>query len=71
MTEDELRALPPAVDVQTAAKAFKIGRRTAYRLVGLGMFPVPVTRVGRQHRINRSDLLKALNIGESATGGAQ
>jgi excisionase family DNA binding protein len=65
MTNDELRALPPTVDVQTVAKVFNIGRRTAYELLSLGEFPVPVTRVGRQWRINRSDLLKVLGIEES------
>jgi len=47
------------------AKVFNIGRRTAYELLSLGEFPVPVTRVGRQWRINRSDLLKVLGIEES------
>lgn len=64
MTKRELLALPVAVDLPTAGRAFGIGRSAAYDLAARGEFPVPVLRVGRQRRVTRSDLLAALNVEE-------
>jgi len=41
MTHDELLALPPVVDVPTAAKVLGIGRSLAYELVRTGQWPTP------------------------------
>jgi len=46
MTRDELDALPPVLDVPTAAKVLGIGRSLAYDLVRRGDWPTPVLRVG-------------------------
>lgn len=62
MTPGELRALPVAVDLQTAARAFGLGRTSAYELERRGEFPVEVFRVGRLLRVRRSDLLEALGV---------
>ena len=39
MTEDEVRALPVAVDLPTAAPALGLGRTAAYELVRSGAWP--------------------------------
>lgn len=70
MTKTELLALPVAIDLTTAARAFGIGRATAYDLARRGDFPVPVQRVGRQLRVTRTDLLAALNVDEQTLGAA-
>ncbi|MEV7022340.1 DNA-binding protein [Kitasatospora sp. NPDC093558] len=62
LTFPEVFALPLAVDLRTAARAFAICRTTAYRLVAHDAFPCPVLRIGRQYRIPTSGLLGALGI---------
>lgn len=62
MTRDELLALPPAVDVLTAARALGIGRTTAYGLVRRGEFPLRTLRLGAQYRVLTVDLLRLLGI---------
>ena len=62
MTVSELRSLPVAVDLPTAARAFGLGRTTAYELERRGDFPVEVLRCGRLLRVRRADLLKALGV---------
>ena len=39
---DEIKAWPATVDVQTAGRAWGVGRDQAYRLAREGRFPVPV-----------------------------
>jgi len=51
MTHDELLALPPVVDVPTAAKVLGIGRSLAYELVRTGQWPTPVVRVRKLIKI--------------------
>lgn len=60
MTQDELLALPPAVDVPTAARALGISRTTAYHLARRGEFPVPLLRLGVQYRVPTAELLRVL-----------
>lgn len=62
MTPEELRSLPVAVDLVTAARAFALSRTTAYQLARCGMFPVEVLRCGRLLRVRRADLLSALGV---------
>lgn len=62
MTADELRALPPALDVVTAAQVLGVGETTARDLVRRGEWPSPVLRVGRQYRIPTAPLLVLLGI---------
>jgi excisionase family DNA binding protein len=68
MTHEELLELPAIVDLETAGRAFGIGLRTAYTLVQRGEFPVRTLRVGRQYRIRRTDLLKAVLAGGEPDG---
>jgi hypothetical protein len=65
-TADEIRAWPVTVDIQTAGRAWGLGRDQAYRLARQGSFPVPVLRLGRYLRVTRAAVLAALGIDESA-----
>ena len=62
MTEAELLALPPAVDLATAGRAFGIGRTKAFELARAGKFPVKVLKVGQKYRVPRTAILEALDV---------
>jgi hypothetical protein len=63
-------ALPPVLDLVTAAHMVGIGRTTAYRLAGDGVFPCRVLRVGAKWRVPTVELLQLLGLSPSAiTGG--
>ncbi|EFC82856.1 hypothetical protein [Parafrankia sp. EUN1f] len=62
LTLDEIRALPPVIDLPTAARAFKIGRTLAYSLARTGDFPCPVQRYGRLYRVLTVDVREALGL---------
>lgn len=64
-TVDEVRRLGMATDVETAASILRIGRTTAYRLVGEGDFPVPVLRVGKRYVVAVENLLALLGVASS------
>lgn len=63
MTRDELLALPPTTDAETAGRAIGIGRALAYDLVRRGEFPVRTLRLGRRVRVPTADLLALLGEG--------
>ena len=62
MSFEELRKLPPTIDVLIAAKAFGIGRTKAYRLAEAGEFPCAVMKVGRSYRVLTANMLRVLGI---------
>lgn len=62
MTPEELAALPVSVDVETAGRAFGIGRTTAHDLVRTGEFPCRVVRVGLRYRVPRHEIFRALGL---------
>lgn len=62
MTSAELLALPPTVDLRTAARALGIGRNVAYELAARGEFPVRLLRLGVQYRIPTAELLRLLGV---------
>ena len=66
MTTEELLALPPTVDLVTAARALGISRNVAYGLAGRNEFPVPVLRLGCRYRIPTSGLLQLLGVKRQA-----
>lgn len=66
MTQEELEALPVAVDLVTAGRAFGIGRTTAHSLARTGQFPCRVLRAGSAYRVTKADLLRALGVDERA-----
>jgi hypothetical protein len=70
MSENELLALPVAVDLVTAGRAFGIGRTRAFELARTGEFPCRVLRVGQKFRVPRTAIFEALGIESSmATAG--
>lgn len=66
-TVEEIRAWPVTVDIQTAGRAWGLGRDQAYRLAREGRFPVPVLRLGRYLRVTRAAVLQALGVDEAET----
>ena len=60
MTRDELDALPPVLDVPTAAKVLGIGRSLAYDLVRRGDWPTPVLHVGKLIKLPREPLIRLI-----------
>jgi len=74
MSVAELLALPPAVDLPTASRAWGLGRTKSHELARAGEFPCPVLRLGHAYRVTRADLLRSLGIepetGTAAPGGS-
>lgn len=62
LTVGDLLNLPPTIDVETAGKAFGIGRTKAYELVRGGAFPCKVIPAGRTYRVVTADLRRVLGI---------
>lgn len=62
MTEEQLRALPPVVDVPTAAAALGVGRTAAYELIRSDGWPTPVLRLGKLIRVPTAPLLELVRI---------
>ena len=70
LTRSQLLALPAAIDVETAGRAFGIGRTTAYALAKSGTFPCKVLRAGKAYRVITQDLLRVLGIATENSDGA-
>jgi predicted DNA-binding transcriptional regulator AlpA len=70
MTREQLNALPPVLDVPTAAQVLGIGRSLAYDLVRHGTWPTPVLRIGRLTKIPTAPLLRMLETGEPGAAPA-
>ncbi len=64
MTREELLALPPAVDLPTAARVLGMSRSAAYELVRTGAWPTPVLRLGKLIRVPTVHLLELLGYGD-------
>jgi len=62
VTRDELLALPPVIDVSTAADVFGLGRSAAYELVRTGQWPTPIIRLGRHIRVPTLPLLQLIGM---------
>jgi predicted DNA-binding transcriptional regulator AlpA len=62
LSRSELLALPPVVDLATAASALGLGRSAAYELVRTGEWPTPVLRLGRLIRVPSAPLLDLLGV---------
>jgi excisionase family DNA binding protein len=59
----DLAALPPTIDLVTAARLLGIGRTTAYELVRDGRWPTPIIHAGRKIRIPSASLRSVLGVG--------
>ncbi|MGW7314651.1 hypothetical protein [Streptomyces sp. NPDC054865] len=70
LTRDELLALPPVIDLETAGRAFGLKRSTTYDLAKRGELPVSTLRLGRAKRVLTAELLEVLGIQPDATTSA-
>jgi hypothetical protein len=68
MTPAELAALPVSVDLETAGRAFGMGRTKAHELARQQEFPCRVLRVGKKYRVPRSALFEALGLDPTGAG---
>ncbi|GAB2514025.1 helix-turn-helix domain-containing protein [Nocardiopsis aegyptia] len=66
LTLDELKQLPPTIDLMTAARILGIGRTKAYELARADDFPCRVVRIGGLYRVSTADLLRVIG---AADGG--
>ncbi|MGW4505803.1 DNA-binding protein [Streptomyces sp. NPDC004436] len=62
MTLEELLALPPTVNVSTAARALGIGVHKAYALIRSGDFPVRTLPLGGTTRVPAAALWRVLGV---------
>ncbi|MEV7279770.1 DNA-binding protein [Streptomyces sp. NPDC093111] len=62
MTLEELLALPPTVNVTTAARALGIGVHKAYDLIREGTFPVRTLSLGSTVRVPTAALWSVLEV---------
>ncbi|WP_326594848.1 integrase [Streptomyces sp. NBC_01803] len=62
MSERELLALPPAIDLETANRALALSRSTGYDLARRGDYPCRVLRLGRSYRVITTDLRRLLGV---------
>lgn len=60
LSEAEILALPPVVDLPTAGRAWGMGRTKAYELARAEGFPCPVLPLGRRLVVTKTALLMAL-----------
>lgn len=61
-TLEDVRNLPPVLDLPEAARLLRIGRTSAYALAKCGQFPVPVLRAGKLYRVPTAGLLELLGL---------
>ena len=62
MTRDDALALPPVVNLPTAAEVLGLGRSAAYELVRRGQWPTPILRLGRLIRVPTAPLIALVGI---------
>jgi predicted DNA-binding transcriptional regulator AlpA len=63
MTQEQITALPPVIDVTTAAAILGVGRTAAYELIRTKRWPTPVLRLGKLIRIPTKPLLDLVGLG--------
>lgn len=69
LSEAEVLALDPVIDLPTAGRAFGLGRTTAYELARADRFPCDVLPLGRRFVVTKAALLKALGYDAPAESG--
>lgn len=62
MSIEELRSLPAAVSVATAARAFGIGTDKAYALIKAEKFPAKTIPVGETQKVATLSLWEVLGV---------
>ncbi len=71
LTEEEILALPPAVDIPTAGRCFGLGRTASYMLARTSKFPVEVLELGAQSfRVTKASICAKLGIKDPAAATA-
>jgi len=60
LTLKQVRELPAAIDVSTAAKALGVSRASAYQSISEGTFPVAVVKVNHRLRVLTASLIDVL-----------
>lgn len=70
LQRSDLLRLPAAIDIETAAKAFGLGRTTAYALAKADEFPCMLIKAGRSYRVVTADLLRVLQVTPDSSDGA-
>jgi hypothetical protein len=63
MSMEELLALPVVVDLDTAGRAWGLGRTKSQELARAGEFPCTVFRLGRYYRVRKEELMRSLGFG--------
>jgi hypothetical protein len=71
LTFTDLHALPPVVNLMTAALGIGIGRTKEYHLAQHNQFPCCVIRIGRAYHVPTADLLILLGIPPAPTSTNQ
>jgi hypothetical protein len=69
MTRDELLALPPTIDIDTARRPLGLGRTKAYEMRAAGTFPVKVLQLGCRYRVITADLWALLGVTPNSVSG--
>ncbi|GAA4964472.1 DNA-binding protein [Kineococcus glutinatus] len=59
---EQIRTLPPVVDVPTAAAVLGIGRTAAYELIRTDSWPTPIVRLGKLIRVPTAPLLDLVGV---------
>ncbi|MGD3111462.1 DNA-binding protein [Streptomyces sp. YGL11-2] len=62
MSVEEVKALPAAVSVVTAARALGIGSDKAYELIKTDEFPAQTIPLGQTQKVSTASLWKVLGI---------
>lgn len=66
LTLREVRKLPPAIDVETAAAVLGVSRSTAYEAIRTGTFPAKVITVSSRKVVVTATLIELLEGGGNA-----
>ncbi|MEC3995076.1 DNA-binding protein [Actinacidiphila sp. DG2A-62] len=66
LTPEEIRALPAVLPAErTICAVWGISPATYYRLLAEKDLPVPTFTVGRSRKVNRADVLRALQLADA------
>jgi predicted DNA-binding transcriptional regulator AlpA len=69
LTTEEVLALPAAVPLQAAGRAFGMGRTKSYELAKAGEFPCRVLPLGPKFVVPKTEILAALGLEQTAAAG--
>ena len=69
LTTEEVLALPAAVPIQLAGRAFGMGRTKSYELAKAGQFPCRVLPLGPKFVVPKTEILAALGLEQPAPTG--